>query len=99
MTEEEEDSCGGGDSVHGRGREVEADSGISRTTDDSLRNDDSSLEELIDTSDSSAPTATATAASLDSSLYTHRQRTYVLQYTLYTRQHRAFARPKSTYYM
>jgi len=41
------DSCSG---VHGVRGEVEVDSGISRTTDDSLRNDDSSSEhDVIDT--------------------------------------------------
>ena len=52
------DSCSG----VGRG-ELEADSGISRT-DDSLRNDESSEHEMIDTD--SAPSPSSTSAQYDS---------------------------------
>ena len=61
-----EDSSGSGSGVHGRQRGYEADSGISRTTDDSLQNDDlddddDSCELDTDDTDSAAATSPSSA--------------------------------------
>jgi len=51
------DTCSG----VGRGRELEVDSGISRTTDDSLRNDESSEHEMLDTDSATSPSSGCSA--------------------------------------
>ena len=58
---DEEDDVSDSYSGVSRSREIEADSGVSRTTDDSLRNDESSEHEMIDTDSAASPTSSSSA--------------------------------------